>query len=290
MDSRIQEGDMIIAISEDDDTVRLSGLKDYKIDTRAIRDTPDEPQQAERTLILGWNWRVPTIICELDKYVAEGSAVAVVSDFVGASAEISRRCPDLSRQQVSFQSGDPTDRRTLDTLEIPSYDHVIIQCSDRLDPQAADARTLVTLLHLRDIAARSGHTFSIVSEMLDVRNRALAEVTRADDFIVSDKLVSLMLSQISENKELNAVFADLFDPEGSEIYIKPVERYVTTGRPVNFYTVLEAGRRRNEVAIGYKIGEHAGDAAQAYGVVVNPEKSKRVTFARGDRIIVLAEN
>ena len=38
--------------------------------------------------------------------------------------------------------------------------------------------------------------------MLDVRNRELAEVTQADDFIVSDKLVSLMLAQVSENKDL----------------------------------------------------------------------------------------
>ena len=62
--------------------------------------------------------------------------------------------------------------------------------------------------------------------MLDVRNRELAEVTQADDFIVSDKLISLMLAQVSENKDLNAVFDDLFDPDGSEIYLKPAADYV----------------------------------------------------------------
>ena len=65
--------------------------------------------------------------------------------------------------------------------------------------------------------------------MLDVRNRELAEVTRADDFIVSDQLISLMLTQISENRELDAVFADLFDPDGSEIYLKPAGDYVEPG-------------------------------------------------------------
>ena len=67
--------------------------------------------------------------------------------------------------------------------------------------------------------------------MLDDRNRELAEVTEADDFIVSDKLLSLMLSQISENKHLKAVFADLFDPEGSEIYVKPAVDYVAPASP-----------------------------------------------------------
>jgi voltage-gated potassium channel Kch len=59
---------------------------------------------------------------------------------------------------------------------------------------SVDARSLVTLLHLRDIADKQDCDLSIVSEMLDVRNRELAEVSRADDFIVSDKLISLMMS------------------------------------------------------------------------------------------------
>ena len=126
--------------------------------------------------------------------------------------------------------------------------------------------------------------------MLDVRNRTLAEVTRADDFIVSDRLVSLMLSQVSENKQLNAVFDDLFDPEGSEIYLKPAGNYVALGQPVNFYTVVEAARRRGEVAIGYRLRAQATEADKAYGVVVNPDKSNKLTFADGDRIIVIAED
>ena len=170
------------------------------------------------------------------------------------------------------------------------YDHVVtLSYSDSLGPQAADAKTLITLLHLRDIAAKTGRQPSIVSEMLDVRNRQLAEVTRADDFIVSEKLVSLLLSQISESRDLAAVFADLFDPEGSELYLKPAGDYVTLGRPVSFGTVVEAARRRGEVAIGYRSAAFSADAKASYGVRVNPPKADRVTFADGDRVIVLAE-
>ena len=59
------------------------------------------------------------------------------------------------------------------------------------------------------IAEQEKGKLSVVSEMIDVRNRELAEVTRADDFVVSNRLVSLMLSQVSENPDLNAVFAYL---------------------------------------------------------------------------------
>ncbi len=79
--------------------------------------------------------------------------------------------------------------------------------------------------------------------MLDVCNRELAKVTEADDFIVSDKLISLLMAQVSENKHLHAVFADLFDSDGSEIYLKPAQDYVALHQPLNFYTVVEAARR-----------------------------------------------
>jgi voltage-gated potassium channel Kch len=290
MDTRIEDGDHLIVVSEDDDTIKLSGKTDLGIKAGAIHLHDPAPAAPERTLILGWNRRVPAIVNELDNYVAPGSEALVVADVADAEAEIDRLCVKKN-QAVKFQEGDTTDRRTLDELAIPTYKHIIVlSYAETLDPQQADARTLITLLHLRDIAEHTGHPFSIVSEMLDVRNRALAEVTQADDFIVSDKLISLMLSQISENKELNAVFADIFDPEGSEIYLKLASNYVALGEPLNFYTVVEAARRRGEVALGYRLRAHATDPEKAYGVVVNPDKSNPVTFSEWDRVIVLAEN
>jgi len=290
METRIGDGDQIVAISEDDDTILLSGLQSYNLAQDAVRQPASIPKKPERTLILGWNWRAPTIIRELDHYVARGSLVTVVADYAEGAAELKQCCAELQNQSVPFGRRDTTDRRTLDELNLPSFDHVIVlSYSDMLDPQHADARTLVTLLHMRDIADRTHGQFSIVSEILDLRNRKLAEVTRADDFIVSEKLISLMLSQVSENKALNAVFADIFDPQGSEIYLKSASDYVALGTPVNFYTVAHAARGRGELAFGYRLQANSEDAENGYGVVVNPDKSQVVTFTEADRIIVLAE-
>ncbi|MEI7435140.1 MAG: hypothetical protein WCJ93_12905, partial [Methanomicrobiales archaeon] len=184
--------------------------------------------------------------------------------------------------------GDTTDRSLLDELNVAEYDHVIVLADTRLDTQAADARTLVTLMNLRDIAEKSEVPFSIVSELLDLRNRELAEVAKVNDFI-APHLISLMMSQISENGELYDVFNDLFDPDGSDIYLRPVTDYVETGQPVNFYTVVEAARRRGEVAFGYRIASSSQDAEKSWGVRINPPKSKEVTFTPGDKIIVLSE-
>jgi voltage-gated potassium channel Kch len=290
MDSVIEKDDQIFAMSEDDDTVRLSGLSVPPINEAVIHST-DKPlsSKPEKCLILGWNRSGVTIVRELDNYVPKGSQVTVVADLYGIEKQITAR-GKLKNQKLIVQEGETTDRELLDSLGIQDYDHVIVLAYSTLEPQEADAKTLVTLLHLRDMAEKDETPFSIVSEMLDLRNRELAEATQVDDFIVSEHLVSLMMSQLSENAELFDVFTDIFDPEGSEIYLKPVGDYVVTGEPVNFYTVVEAARRRGQVAIGYRIDTQANDGGESYGVRTNPKKSEQVTFAAEDKIIVIAED
>ena len=295
MDTVIEAGDRIFAISEDDDTVILSGLTAIPVDQSALlKGAKARIPVPESALILGWNRAGATIVRELDAYAPKGSRLTVVTDrSVSAEvAEATGQIKDIARklrsQKLTFLDGDTTDRPLLDNLKIANYDHVIVLSYAGLDVQEADAKTLVTLLHLRDIAERDETPFSIVSEMLDLRNRELAEVTHVDDFIVSDHLVSLMMAQLSEDAALYGVFADLFDPEGSEIYLKPAGDYVQTGKPVNFYTVVEAARGRGEVAIGYRIARKAED--ESTGVHTNPKKSDSVAFAPEDRIIVVAED
>ncbi|MBN2379395.1 potassium transporter TrkA [candidate division WOR-3 bacterium] len=287
----LAEGDRLIVIAEDDDTTKLSGMQDLGIRADAITSASPTVEAAERILLLGWNWRATSIINQLSYYVPEGSTVHVVADSEEAQEELRNCCSEIEKIKVSFRKGETTQRHLLDSLEVGDYDHVVILCySDTLSTQEADAKTLITLLHLRDIAEKQGHSFSIVSEMLDERNRHLAEVARVDDFIVSDKIVSQILAQVSENKALNAVFEEIFDPEGAEIYLKPASDYVRLGTDLNFYTVLESARLKGELAMGYKLSRYSADSTREYGVVVNPDKSELVTYAGDDKIIVLAED
>jgi voltage-gated potassium channel Kch len=286
-DTRIAPGDQLIVISADDNTIVLSGKTSYPIQTDIIRSASARTlARPEKGLILGWNEAASIIVRELDNYVVKGSTISVVAD--QSLKDDVKATGQLQNQKLIFTPGDTSDRVLLDQLNIADFDHVIVLANANLDPQEADARTLITLLHLRDISEKDSTPFSIVSEMLDLRNRELAEVAKVDDFIVSDHIISLMLSQLSENGKLYDVFTDLFDPEGSEIYLKHVVDYVALGQPVNFYTVVEAARRRGEVAIGYRIVSQSHDPQKSYGVYTNPKKSVEVVFSGEDKIIVLA--
>lgn len=290
MDTRIQSGDQIFVIAEDDDKIKLSGLSRIPFDESLIRvsGAVSKPKP-EKVLILGWNRSGATIIRELDNYVAKGSQVMIVSDIYDLEKQLHLEVGKLKNQKVTVQEGDIRSRDLLESLGATEYDHVIVLAYSHLEQQEADAITLITLLHLRDIAERDETPFSIISEMLDLRNRELAEAAKVDDFIVSEHLISLMMSQLSENSELLGVFTDMFDPEGAEIYLKPISDYVTTGQPVNFYTITEAARRRGETAIGYRIISESHNANKAYGVHTNPKKAERISFSDQDKIVVISE-
>jgi hypothetical protein len=245
------------------------------------------PLAPERTLILGWNARAARIIEQLDIYVAEGSTVDVVTDREDAERAAAQLYPGLRRLTVSVKHGDNNDRNSLETLDLLAYDNMMVLSDDLLEPLTADSRVLVTLLHLRDMYAKrapsGGRGGSIVSEMRDERDRALAQLTKADDLVVSEQLVSLLMTQISENRHLESVFTDLFDPDGAELYVRPSSYYVRAVAGLTFATVVEAARRRGEVAIGYRLAQ-PGDG---HGIVLNPDKA--ATMPPIDRLIVLAQ-
>lgn len=287
MDRRMGPGDRAVIIAEDDAAIQIKTPTALPNLSQIRQRAPVAPEP-ERVLLLGWNRRAPIITYELSRYVEPGSVLTIAADTPDIEADITALSVANENLKVYFSRTDITSRKALEELDIASYDHVLVLgYSGMLAPQPTDTRTLVTLLHLRKIAETTGHRVKVVSEMVDVRNRELAEVTRADDFVVSNKLVSLMLAQASENDALTAIFDDLLDEAGSELYMRATSDYVTLGEPVNFYTVSEAARQRGEVAIGY---HRPRPGAVANGIVINPNKAVDETYAEGDRLIILARD
>jgi ion channel POLLUX/CASTOR len=292
METLFQPDFKAIVIAEDDSAIKIS-TGSAGVDASAIVLPQRHEKRAERTLMLGWNRRAPTIAFELSRYVAPGSLLTIAADTPTLKDDVEQLSVYGSNLAIEYAVADTSHRGTLEGLDIPSYDHVLVLgYSDLMEPQPTDTHTLVTLLHLRRIAETAAKHINVVSEMIDVRNRELAEATRTDDFVVSNKLVSLMLAQASENENLSAIFEELLDERGPEIYMRSMAHYAELGRSVNFFTLTEACRRRGEIAIGYVRKRDSGepDARNMGGVVVNPRKSEAVSFSEGDRLIVIARD
>jgi Trk K+ transport system NAD-binding subunit len=285
MDTIFKQGDQIIAISEDDDTVILDGISEPEIKKQVFNELTITTNNIEKTLILGYNKNAKTIITELDQYVAPNSSVAILCE-----EEINLNDISVTNQTVTRQFGKITNRKVLEEIQPENFDHIILLSNNDIDIQESDAQTLICLLHLRNIGAKFNKSLSIISEMRDLRNREIGLVTQADDFIVGDNIISLMLSQLSENKDLKKVFDVLFEAEGSEIYLKPIERYIKTGENVNFYTLIERASMLNETAIGYRIYAQKDSSEDNFGIQINPKKSNDITFSSEDFLIVLSED
>jgi len=290
-DTVIQPGDHLVAIAGDDDAIQLSDRADPEINTQVIQNGLTTPVPLDRLLVLGWNRRAPMILEQFSQYTAAGSQIMVFAPYPLEQMRSDCGGANYQTMQVNFEQGNPIDRPSLEKLVASGYPFVVILSpTDAPDIQLADASTMISLMHLRDIANKTGQKSSIVSEIMDVRNLELTRVTSADDVIISERVIALTLAQIAENKEIVPVFIDLLTPGGMEIYLKPIGDYIIPGSPVNFYTVIAAAQRKGETAIGYRLLNEASQEELTFGVHMNPEKSALISFSEQDRVIVIAEN
>ncbi|QIG43987.1 potassium transporter TrkA [Nocardioides anomalus] len=277
------EQTLIVVVEDDSALAGQSRSMTEPALTRLGEQTETEvrPTQA---LVIGWNDRAPIVVRELDRYAPPGSSVTVLTTY--GEPEL----PAFQNIAVSVVKASTTSRAVLEEHVGADLDQIVVLCYDRdLDTQTADSRTLVSLLHVRDILRRVGSETPVVSEMLDDRNRVLASVADVDDIVVSGEIVSLVVTQLSEDGRLEAVFKELLGAEGSEIYLRPAEWYVQPGDDVSWATVVAGAARRGETALGLKSALLA-DPGMRFGVVVNPPKSQTYTIGADDAVVVLAED
>src|SRR5215470_10038955 len=107
----IKDGDQIIAISEDDDTVIVNG-RAFRVEEKdVVKDPPPFAKRPERTLILGASERLPLVLGDLAPYCAEGSTTVIIGEDAkigdNAVAESRTAFPHLG---ATFRAGDITER------------------------------------------------------------------------------------------------------------------------------------------------------------------------------------
>ena len=274
----------LVVVAEDDSVLEGAATSTATVQTDALADQrPPEPHP-DHTVLLGWNDRGPVVVSELDAFAAPGATLTIVATYGEPDV------PATGRLAVTVVRADTTRRSVLEEHLGTGPERVIVLCySDDLDGAAADAKTLITLLHVRDILARAGSEAPVVSEIIDDRDRELAQVADIDDVVVSGEIVSLVLTQLAEDARIEPVLHELLAADGSELYLRPAEWYLTPGTEVTWATAVASASRRNETAIGYSSASLAEEGS-AFGVVVNLPKSQTVTVGAGDRIVVLAED
>ena len=308
MDTVIRPGDQIIHLAADDGvSLPVEVEPELQMDCEQTQDAPEQPYHL---LVLGYNGSLPLILHELDQYVADGSTVTLActsltddmvedlqsSQHIPEHSELThlrftaRQCNIYSKEVLTeLLKNGTTDVLLLNQADC-SPDNISGSSSSDTDSSSvtsseeADSKTLLLLLQLRDIASRMQIEFNITSEMHSVENQRLSKVAKVNDFVVGSTIANLILTQVSENRKLVALFEDLLDADGSEIYMKPAASYVQLNKTVNMYTLTEIAKNRGEIFVGYKKQDRNG-----LSLITNPVKNTSVSFSDEDYLIVIAE-
>lgn len=231
----------------------------------------DPSPRTRRILVLGWSHIGHLMLRELDGFLAAGASVTVMAD----ESMVPGGFPDVGgfEHDVVFErtKHDPDEiRRVIDTLKPDVL--VVLGYLSQLDEDEADALTLLTL-HTLGHAAEHHHRPRIVAQMLNNEVGALARSADADDYVVTDALVSRMLVHLARERELTAVFDDLFDAQG------PSARLIACDAGTHGYGELRMLiAERNMVLLGVVVdGE----------LRLNPSGSDSIKLTGADRLVVL---
>ncbi len=295
-DAVFEEGDRALIICEDNSTIAFEPAPLWK-----PADHPFELKRMEKgvehELLLGWHAIANTLVREYADYLLEGSSVHIVvhhpSERIRAEVQaLARECPSL---KIRLVDRNPLDLEHLRSLKPFAFNNVfVLSQSEDPSPEKTDSETVVILLLLRKILRDAGvekPRMKLITQILDSENQDLISQTNVDDFIISNKLASLILAQLSEEPRIKRVYDDLFSEEGSEVYLKPVELYFTE-LPVEvpFVDCMGQALKREEICFGYRLGALSNNPERNFGVKVNPDKQQRIKLQAGDSLVVLAED
>jgi Trk K+ transport system NAD-binding subunit len=288
MNTVINADDYVIAIAQDDDQIIWSKtrpeLDSFGAQTALFAAPRTPPSQ---TLVIGWNSMAKKVLREIGDYATPGSAALVMAQ---ASRVTSDELKDLSTQnmQVITRAYDGSFQELAAALPGSNFDQVIIfGYRGKTQPADADAQTLLSLLAVNTLKQWGAFGYGrarIIAEILDSNNVELARVVAVEDLVVSDRLASLMMTQLSQSPHLSPIFQQLFGPGGVYLSAKPINYYVPSGE-ISYAQLVAAGRARGEVIIGYRDNE-AGTGLTA-GIHLNPSKDSTFIAKPTDQAIVI---
>ena len=297
-DFKINNGDEVLILAEDDSTIEF--LSDPVASSTELPLKPGRLDQIiENELIIGWNKKGHIIVEEYAEYILKGSSIHIIvhNPNEETKAEIAALNSALDTINISLIDKDPLQIETLLGSEPHKRDNIIILNggSDEIgNPSESDAQTILILLLLRkifdDYPDKTVNT-RLITEVMDSSNQNIISRAGVKDFVISNRFISMLIAQMSEEARIKEVYDILFKEDGSEIYLKPISLYLDEiPETMTFADCMALAQKREEVCLGVKIKSKEAIAAENFGVKLIPEKSTAYNFKPDDCLVVLSED
>ena len=209
----------------------IIGIISSGIDTRleTLRRGRSAVVEVGHTLIIGRSDKLSVVISELVEAnrSERGRAIVVLTadDPVEVTDEIRRDVKDLGTSRLVVRSGSPTRVNDLARMNPQDAKSVIVLSPD---DDTARAYLVKVVLGLNQLIP-AGSATTIVAEADDEEVAdALSEVVGPRlNTVISSAIVARITAQVSRMSGLGAVYQELLDFDGDEMYIVPIpERWV----------------------------------------------------------------
>ncbi len=303
-DMPIESDDELIIFAEDDSTIFYFEEPIFKPSTSEIPISIVEPK-SHRIALLNWTTKTAIILEKLCSYLSKGSELCVfvsskVPEMGLSKATLAEDYPDV---KISMNEIDLNDLKSLNEIKPQNFDSILILSPGGTTIEEMDAYVISLLIRIRQILIKSNGAKSgsdsrqwpkLITEVMDSENIDIILNSGVEDFMVSNQFVSQIMAQVSEEPMALDVYDDLFQAEGSELYIKPVSYYFDfkdeETMTIPYGECVQAAKLRNEVILGLQIHADQKSKDDMFGIVLIPSKEEEFTLSSKDGLIALAED
>ena len=279
----IQNEDQLIIIAEDDENIlklhdkpSLSEL----LNVIAIKPRTESFEEPKSILVLGWSKLGQLIFDKTIQFLGAGSKVSFLyrKDFVTTIPNT-----ENYSHEVSLIETNTNDQELLSNCLIANdFDIVLILgYDDYYSADVSDTYSMMKNLAVKKILETKKTSFStrIILQLNDGSKKDLISTNQESEFIVSDLLSALLITQLADNPKLWYVFEELFSNEGLKININHSDAYDPIKKEeISVEDLLILALKKDETLIGYV------ENNQCY---LNPNKSKIINDITKTELIVI---
>ena len=233
--------------------------------------------EKDQTIILNWSPSIFDVISEL--VIANQSrkhpriVIMANKDKVEMEDEIADKIEDLKNTKIICRSGDPTDLYDLSIVNPQTSRSIIVLSPEGED---ADSQVIKSVLALVNDPKRRGKPYQIAAEIRESRNAEVARMVGGKELqmVLADNLISRIVVHSSRQSGLSAVYSELLDFDGCEIYT--IDQPAIVGKPFG------------AAAMTYEKCTLIGLCDAEGAVHLNPPPSRIIVA--GEKAIIIAED
>jgi hypothetical protein len=270
-ESTFDDGDRLVVIAHDLERIERSESR-----VRLRRGGPAELVTAsvtEHILVSGWNSLGPDLLSGWSRATSSASTVEVAFD---------PRMIEPSQVVIPSLDVDirvvPVEEASSIVLDRPPTTIVVLGYAS-IDSAAADARTMLDVMHLARRYSTPGPAPRFVVQMLDDDHADLAVLSGHDDFLISSALGSQLIAQLIEQPERRTVLLELYGGDAASIRMVRCDRLDLVGT-FTMAEIVAATYAAGVLAIGWR---HTADGS----VVLNADAGASVTLTDDDELVVV---